>query len=135
LFFMMICAVSSTLLFYASSVYGQGIDQQISAIYNLEYTGNALVALQSADNYVFWNGLRRKVAEGNPDEVKDHIAEVWDVVNGSSPSPATFLCFQGCGTEICYPEGEEEYFLGGYVTYTSSVNIEPGCQAILKVYY
>jgi len=153
LFFLFICAVASTLLFYVSSIYGQGIDQQISAIYNLEYTGNALVALQSHDNHHFWYGLRTRITDSDEydqDDIKEYIDDegVWEEVNKSSPSPYPFLCFtQGCnalGNEYCYPDNsdhyeyheEESYFRDErYVAYTSSVNVDSGCEAIFKVYY
>jgi len=145
LFFMMICSVAATLLFYVSSIYGQSIDQQVSAIYNFEYTGNALIALQGADNYDFWNELKKKVLNKGGSEAKKHIKDninIWDTLEKSSPSNINFLCFQGtgCEDEFCYPakvDGKEEssYSIGNYVAYTSSVDIGSGCQAIMKVYY
>lgn len=143
LFFMLICSASATLLFYVSSIYGQSVNQQVSAIYNYEYTGNALVSLRAADSYTFWNGLREIVLDGTEEEMIDYIDEsgVWEEVNRSSPSEYAFLCFEGtgCGVEQCYPESydgkEERGFRGEYIAYTSSTRIEPGCRAILKVYY
>lgn len=145
LFFMMICSVAATLLFYVSSIYGQSIDQQVSAIYNFEYTGNALVALQGADNYDFWNELKDKVLNEDGEKAREHInsnRDIWNTLEESSPSNINFLCFKGtgCGDEFCYPakvdEKEESfYFTGNYVVYTSSVDIGQGCQAIMKVYY
>jgi len=156
LFFLLICAVSSTLLFYVSSIYGQGIDQQISSIYNLEYTGNALVALQSHNDHHFWYDLRKRVmdaGEYEENEVEEYIddEEVWEDVEASSPSPYPFLCFEGCDNAdgYCYPsegsdyayEIENEYLdethfqEEGYVAYTSSVVLETGCEAVFKVYY
>ena len=152
LFFMFICAVASTLLFYVSGLYGQGIDQQISAIYNLEYTGNSLVALQSHENYHFWYDIRREVLDGgNQDNVENLLDPVWPTVKNSSPSQYPFLCFEGgrCELEKCYPfdgyeieengfttkKEESDFFGEGYVAYTSSVVMETGCEAVFKVYY
>ncbi len=154
LFFLFICAVASTLLFYISSIYGQGIDQQISAVYNLEYTGNALVSLQSTNNFLFWNDIRRKVADGSgasEEDVTDYIdnEEVWGEVLNSSPSRYPFLCFEDCEiVDFCYPnfdsdniyqydgvDREEDFFSENFTAYTSSVNLGDGCRAIFKVYY
>lgn len=145
LFFMMICAVTATLLFYVSSIYGQSIDQQISAIYNFEYTGNALVAIQGVDDYAFWNGLKEKVIDEGEEEsikyIEGYEEDVWNTVVESSPSNINFLCFEGGGCEdFCYPEsiegGEKEsYYSLDYAAYTSSFSIGQGCRAIFKVYY
>lgn len=154
LFFMFICAVASTLMFYVSGLYGQGIDQQISAVYNLEYTGNSLVALHSVNNFRFWNDIRYRVEEdGDENEITGYIdgEDIWGEVLNSSPSRYPFLCFEGgCAvdTPYCYPnedsdyvyqyEGEdveEEFFRENFVAYTSSVNLDDGCEAVFKVYY
>lgn len=151
LFFMLICSISATLMLYVSSIYGQSINQQISAIYNYEYTGNALVSLKSAENYGFWNGLRDKVLTQGKGEMTNYIdshSGVWDKVEESSPTNNTFLCFSGsmcAGTPpYCYPnsgssqyqgENEREFREKNSISYTSSTRLEAGCEAILKVYY
>lgn len=122
LFFMIICSISATLLFYVSSIYGQSINQEISALYNYEYTGGALLSLMNVDNQDFWLGLENKLDQGvvRSSDVRDYIEgykvdgePLWPEVLNSSPSNYTFLCMKGgrcadfSGTslgELCYPK-------------------------------
>ncbi len=176
LFFLLLCSVSATLLFYVSSLYGQGIDQQISTLYNYEFTSNALLSLMNTNDNEFWNGLRDKLDQEQVSfsKVRDNISDsgVWEDVMNATPSQSTFLCFKGprCGhgPELkCYPHNYtyggsssqcpgldgcgEEYKedMGemvcvcnergfretGYSSYTSSVSLFEGCDAIMKVFY
>ncbi len=134
LFFMIICSVSATLLFYVSSLYGQSVDQEISAIYNFEYTGNALLSLMNVDDGEFWRGVQEKV-ENNEDisDIRENISsykngKIWEEVLNSSPTNYTFLCFKpinpmenpdACGnSEGCYPANyTRESSMGGNCDY------------------
>lgn len=135
LFFMLICAGASTLLFYTSGLYGASTNKQIITIYNYEYAGTALVSLHYAkdtNNDWFWNKLKEKLSENNPENsvynyfgnqyTKGRAYGVWEALRDSSPSADTFLCFSSGSKVFCYPSNPLLEFEKRSV-YTSSVNL------------
>lgn len=138
LLFMLVSAGASALLIYVSSLYGASTNDQVSAMYNYEYAGNALIALhyaQDNDGKWFWNEVKERLNE-RPDEVEGYIDDsgVWDSIVDSSPARYTFLCFDS----ICYSDSiktEQELEEEGRTVYTSSVAMDRHWTAILKLYY
>lgn len=133
LLFMLVSAGASALLIYVSALYGASTNDQVSAMYNYEYAGNALVALhyaQDKDGDWFWNEVREILNGNDPNDVKNYISNsgVWNYIIDSSPARYTFLCFD----EICYPNEPD---LEGRTVYTSSVAMDRHWTVILKLYY
>jgi len=142
LIFMMIASGAATLLLFVSGLYASSTNGQIMTIYNYEYGGNALIAIHYAkdsEGKWFWNELKAKLSESSPEsEVSGYLSgeakSVWSNITYSSPTGNTFLCFEGGGTDFCYPSKSQSGFTSTTV-YTSSVKITPDIDVIIKLYY
>lgn len=164
LFFMIICSVAATFMFYVSSLYGQSLNQEVSALYNYEFTGNALLSLMNANNQEFWLNLTNKLDQGSvkASEFRELVNKsgVWPDVMNASPSDYTFLCVEGSGcasftptlSDVCYPHNytmespcpsscngcecsATAFSTEEFTAYTRSTAIFEDCRAYMKVYY
>lgn len=138
LFFMLICAGASTLLFYTSGLYGASTNRQVITIYNYEYAGTALVSLHyakdTADDW-FWSELKDKLGESNSETLvstyfgsqyaRGRAYHIWEALKGSSPSGDMFLCFSSGTDTFCYPNNNPltDASYERKSAYTSSVNL------------
>ncbi len=126
IFFMLVCGAAATLLFYTAGLSGSNTSRQIATIYNYEYAGTALVTLhyaQDADNNWFWNELKLKLADSDPEgSIQEYVkpgfagegqaSEIWNKLTASAPSQDLVLYFSGVNPFYCHGDDSTVFRCG-----------------------
>ena len=107
--FLLVASGAATLLIYIAGAYGTSANQQIAAIYNYEFAGNALVALhyaQDAEGNWFFDKVKETLALNTPESLalgtpekaitaylNGDAAAIWEKLVASSPTKCVALRF------------------------------------------
>lgn len=150
--FLLVASGAATLLIYIAGAYGNSANQQIAAIYNYEFAGNALVALhyaQDANGDRFFDKIKENLASDTPaNAVNTYLgrdaAAIWQKLVASSPTRCVALRFtpaEGTG-EFEYPNPatrEDDCLTLNRPVYASSLNIHDDDNAkwtvSIRLYY